>query len=198
MRPMRNQAPVRRRSRARPPAEPHYNNWIELSIGGLITNGDTALFEQEHHISGDVFGGIQDLHYEQTFDKNGQFSIDGHAIFDTDDYDLKLELSKPDLGYIQRGLRPSSAVGMMAMADSSRSTGQFFRRPSPRCTLIEAWPGSNWACNCRTGRKLSCAIRTSFGEGQKDSTELGRHDLTGLTPEDQTSPQNCTGLSRYR
>jgi len=55
------------------PAEPEYNNWIELSIGGLITSGDVAQFEQQHHMSGDVFGGIHNLHYEQTVDKTGQF-----------------------------------------------------------------------------------------------------------------------------
>src|SRR5438067_1689201 len=54
-------------------------NWIELGIGGLIINGDAAQFKQEHRMSGDVFGGIQDLHFEQAVGKKGQFSIDGHA-----------------------------------------------------------------------------------------------------------------------
>ena len=71
-------------------------------------------------MSGDVFGGIQDLHYEQTVGKKGQFSIDGHAILDTDDYDLTLELIQADVGLHQGGVYTSSAVGMMAMADSSR------------------------------------------------------------------------------
>src|SRR5450432_3819010 len=78
--------------------EPDYKNWIEFGIGGLIINGDSAQFKQEHRMSGDIFGGIQDMHYEGTVDKNVQFSIDGHAIFDNHDYDVKLELSKPNLG----------------------------------------------------------------------------------------------------
>src|SRR5215831_341868 len=68
------------------PEEEELKNWIELGIGGLIVHGDEAQFKQQHGISGDVFGGIEDMHYEQTFDKNGTFSIDGHAIFDNHDY----------------------------------------------------------------------------------------------------------------
>src|SRR6266571_5867209 len=77
-----------------------YKNWIELGIGGVITHGDRAQFEQEHRLPGDeVYGGIQDLHFEQTFDKNGLFSIDGHALWDFNDYDVTVQLSKPKLGY---------------------------------------------------------------------------------------------------
>ncbi len=44
-----------------------YKNWIELAIGGVITSGDRAQFEQEHRLPGDqVYGGIQDLHFEGT------------------------------------------------------------------------------------------------------------------------------------
>ncbi len=82
---------------------PEYKNWIELGIGGLIIDGDAAQFKQEHRMSGDVFGGIQDLHFEQSVGKNGTFSVDGHAIFDNHDYDVKVDLSQPGLGYIRGG-----------------------------------------------------------------------------------------------
>ena len=53
-----------------------YKNWIELAIGGVITSGDRAQFEQEHRLPGDqVYGGIQDLHFEGTVGKDG-------ALFD--------------------------------------------------------------------------------------------------------------------
>ena len=74
------------------------------AIGGVITSGDRAQFEQEHRLPGDqVYGGIQDLHFEGTFDKNGVFSVDGHALWDFNDYDLTVELAKPNLGYIKAG-----------------------------------------------------------------------------------------------
>src|SRR5213079_2188600 len=79
-----------------------YKNWIELAIGGVITSGDRAQFEQEHRLPGDqVYGGIQDLHLEGTVGKNTQFSIDGHALWDFNDYDITLQLAKPNLGYIK-------------------------------------------------------------------------------------------------
>ncbi|HEU0208003.1 MAG TPA: hypothetical protein VFQ78_03405, partial [Candidatus Udaeobacter sp.] len=60
-----------------------YKNWIELAIGGVITSGDRAQFEQEHRLPADQpYGGIQDLHLEGTIGKNTQFSVDGHALFD--------------------------------------------------------------------------------------------------------------------
>src|SRR6266567_9264464 len=72
-----------------------YKNWIELAIGGVITSGDRAQFEQEHRLPGDeVYGGIQDLHYEHTIGKNATLTVDGHAIWDINDYDVKIDLSQ--------------------------------------------------------------------------------------------------------
>src|ERR1043166_8392073 len=87
---------------ATPEEEP--KNWIELGIGGNIIDGDEAQFKQEHRLSGDVFGGIQDLHFEHQVGEKGQLVIDGHAIFDNNDYGLKLDLSQPDVGYIRAGV----------------------------------------------------------------------------------------------
>ena len=88
--------------RKRKPEE--YKNWIELAIGGVITSGDRAQFEQEHRLPGDqVYGGIQDLHFEGTVGKDALFSIDGHALWDFNDYDITVELSKKKLGYIKAG-----------------------------------------------------------------------------------------------
>ena len=68
---------------------PEYKNWIELGIGGTIVNGDNAQFEQEHRLPADTaYGGIQDLHFEGPLGKDGLFSVDGHAIWDTNDYDI--------------------------------------------------------------------------------------------------------------
>src|SRR5262245_64912506 len=60
-----------------------YKNWIELAIGGVITKGDRAQFEQEHRLPGDqVYRGIQDLHVEGTVGKDVLFSLDGLALSD--------------------------------------------------------------------------------------------------------------------
>ncbi len=167
------------------PAEPEYNNWIELSIGGLITSGDVAQFEQQHHMSGDVFGGIHDLHYEQTVDKNGQFSIDGHAIFDTGDYDLTLSLSKPKLGYIKAGYNQFRSYydgngGFFPV------NGAFFPPPIPEMyvTRGEAW--FEMGLQLPDWPEIIIRYSHEFRQGQKDSTIWGDTNLTGLTT-DQTT-----------
>ena len=168
-----------------PAPEPTYNNWIELSIGGLITSGDTALFEQQHHMSGDVFGGIHDLHYEQTVGKNGQFSIDGHAIVDTGDYDLTLSLSKPDLGYIKGGYNQFRSYydgngGFFPI------NGAFFPPPIPEMyvTRGEAW--FEMGLQLPDWPEIIIRYSHEFRQGQKDSTMWGDTNMTGLTT-DQTT-----------
>ena len=160
--------------------EPEYTNWIELGIGGLITNGDAAQFKQEHRISGDVFGGIQDLHYEHAVGKKGLFSIDGHAIFDNDDYDVKVELSQPGLGYIRAGY-----TEFRSWYDGNGGffpvNGQFFEPPFPEMHIDR---GEAWVeLGLRMPKLPEITFRYShqFRDGQKDSTIWGDTNLTGLT-----------------
>ena len=80
-----------------------YNNWIELSAGGFITEGDAASAEQREHMHQGAFGGIEDLHFEEAVNKTTTFTLDGHGIFDQHDYSIKLGLAKEDLGYVKVG-----------------------------------------------------------------------------------------------
>ena len=168
------------------PAEPQYNNWIELSIGGLITSGDTALFEQQHHVSGDVFGGIHDLHLEQTFDKNGQFTMDGHAIFDTGDYNLTLSLSKPDLGYIKAGYDQFRSYydgnGGFFPVD-----GAFLPPPIPEMYITRGMAWFEMGLQLPDWPEIIIRYSHEFRQGQKDSTEWGDTTVTGLPPGASTS-----------
>ncbi len=165
-----------------------YKNWIELGIGGLIINGDAAQFKQEHRMSGDVFGGIQDLHYEQAVGKKGQFSIDGHAIFDNHDYDVRVELSQPDLGYIRGGYTESRSWydgngGFFPV------NGQFFAPPNQEMTLDR---GEAWIeLGLRVPKLPEITLHYShlWRDGQKDSTIWGDTTLTGL-PQPPPSSRN--------
>jgi hypothetical protein len=87
------------------PEEPAFNNWIDLSLGGLIVQGNKAQFQQEHNLSGPVFGGIDDMHLEKTFANKAQLTLDARAIFDNSDYKAKLNLSMPGVGYVDVGYR---------------------------------------------------------------------------------------------
>ncbi len=159
---------------------PEYKNWIELGIGGVITHGDRAQFEQEHRLPGDeVYGGIQDLHFEQTFDKNGLFSIDGHALWDINDYDITVQLSKPNLGYIKAGF-----TEFRSWYDGNGGffphNDVFFEPPYPEMHIDR---GDVWVeLGLRVPNWPEITIRYSheFRQGMKDSTIWGDTSLTGL------------------
>ncbi len=57
-----------------------YNNWIELSTGGLITDGNKAQAEQRTGLNHTgMFGGIADLHYQTEVAKKDH--LDGGRAF---------------------------------------------------------------------------------------------------------------------
>jgi hypothetical protein len=156
-----------------------YKNWIELGIGGLITHGDTAQFEQEHRISGDVFGGIQDMHYEQSVGKDATLTVDGHAIFDNNDYDVRIDLSKPKLGYIRAGFNE-----FRSWYDGNGGFfphhGVFFPPPIPEMHIDrgEAWV--ELGLRLPDWPEITFRYSHIFRDGQKDSTIWGDTTLTGL------------------
>src|SRR5246127_2899770 len=157
-----------------------YKNWIELGIGGTIVNGDNAQFEQEHRLPANTaYGGIQGLHFEQTFDKDALFSIDGHAIWDTNDYDITVQLSKPKLGYIKAGF-----TEFRSWYDGNGGffphNDVFFSPPFPEMHIDR---GDAWVeLGLRVPNWPEITIRYSheFRDGQKDSTTWGDTTLTGL------------------
>jgi hypothetical protein len=155
-------------------------NSIELGVGGLISNGDAAQFKQEHHIPGDVFGGIEDFHYEHLVGKKGQFSLDGHAIFDDNNYDVKLELSQPELGYIRAGY-DEFRTWYDGNGGFFPVNGQFFPPPIPEMHIDrgEAWVERG--LRLPDWPEITLRYSHEFRDGQKDSTSWGDTTLTGLT-----------------
>jgi hypothetical protein len=157
-----------------------YKNWIEFGVGGVITSGDRAQFEQQHWLPGDQpYGGIQDLHYEQTVGKNTTLTVDGHAIWDTNDYDIHVELAKPNLGYIK-----ASFTEFRTWYDGNGGffphNDVFFNPPYPEMHIDrgDAWielglRAPNWP-------EITIRYEHEFRDGQKDSTTWGDTSLTGL------------------
>ena len=78
-----------------------YNNWIELSTGALLTQGNANQAAQGKQLNTGVFGGIEDLHYENQVAKKTTFTLDGHSIFDDHDYSVSLGLVRDDLGFVR-------------------------------------------------------------------------------------------------
>ena len=78
-----------------------YNNWIELSAGGLMSNGNESQAAQDRHLSPGAFGGIEDLHFQQNVATNTLFTLDGRGIFDAHNYGVKLGLKKEDAYFLR-------------------------------------------------------------------------------------------------
>ncbi len=78
-----------------------YNNWVDISAGAFLTSGNQAQAQQAHQLTGPVFGGIEDLHYQGQVATNTTFTVDGHSIFDNHDYSLSLGLVRDKVGYVR-------------------------------------------------------------------------------------------------
>jgi hypothetical protein len=159
-----------------------YKNWIELAIGGVITNGDRAQFEQEHRLPGDqVYGGIQDLHLEGTVGKNARFRLDGHALWDFNDYDITLQLAQPNLGYIKAGYTEFRSwydgnAGFFPHNDV------FFNPPYPEMHVDRGAAWVELGLRAPDWPEITIRYDHEFRFGQKDSTVWGDTNLTGLQP----------------
>src|SRR5262245_35968758 len=159
-----------------------YKNWIELAMGGVITKGDRAQFEQQHWLPGDQpYGGIQDLHVEGTVGKDALFSLDGHAIVAFNDYDITLQLSKPNLGYIKAGYTEFRSwydgnAGFFPHNDV------FFEPPYPEMHVDRGDAWIELGLRAQDWPEITVRYSHEFRFGQKDSTVWGDTTLTGLLP----------------
>jgi hypothetical protein len=80
-----------------------YNNWITLGVGSPFVSGNEAAFGQRQQRNKNVFGGVEDFHWEQNVGKKGAFELNGHGIYDENNYGADLKLSDPDIGYVKAG-----------------------------------------------------------------------------------------------
>jgi len=159
-----------------------YKNWIEFGLGGVVTHGDTAQFEQEHHLPGDqVYGGIQDLHYERSLPNDFQLAVDAHALWDINDYGVRVELSKPKLGYLRFGYDEFRTWYDGNGGFFPPHGGTWFAPNFPEMHIDrgDAWVElglqvPNWP-------EITLRYSHEFRDGMKDSTTWGDTDLTGLT-----------------
>jgi hypothetical protein len=85
--------------------EADYRNWFDVSVGANFISGNKASFKQRHQLPQDVYGGVDEFHYEQDIGQKGLLEIDGRGIFDNEDYSLKLNVEHPDYGFVRGGYR---------------------------------------------------------------------------------------------
>ena len=155
-------------------------NWIELGVGGVILDGDRAQFEQEHRLPGNhLFGGIEDLHYEHALGSDTHLVLDGHAIFDSNDYKLRLSLSKQELGYVELGYEQ-----FRSWYDGNGGffppNGQFFAPPFPEMHIDRGDAWLELGLRIPDFPEITLRYAHEFRDGQKDSTAWGDTTLTGI------------------
>ena len=151
-----------------------------LRVAAPVPKGDRAQFEQEHGLpGGQVYGGIQDLHVEGTVGKDVLFSIDGHALWDFNDYDVKVQLAKPNLGYIKAGY-----TEFRSWYDDNGGffphNDVFFDPPYPEMHVDRGDAWIELGLRAPEWPEITIRYDHEFRFGQKDSTVWGDTNLTGL------------------
>ncbi len=167
-----------------PPVEEEvpYSNWVNLTLGGLILRGNQAQFHQTNPTLGPIFGGIDDMHLEQSLGK-ALFSLDAHAIFADSDYKVKLEVSLPDVGYIKAGFTEfctysngnGGYLSPNANMPNTLPGGMFFGGPE-----FALYRGSIWVeagLRIPDFPELTFRYEHDFRNGQEDSTSWGGADI---------------------
>lgn len=155
-----------------------YNNWFDLSVGGIWVTGDKAQFQHNSHFQKGPFGGIEDFHWEHRVGKTGSFEADGHALSDIDDYAVRLELAKPEIGFVRGGFNE-----YRSWYDGN---GGFFPPNAQWLPLsdndLHLDRGTAWfegGLTLPNKPEITFKYTHDFRRGQKDSTEWGDTSLTG-------------------
>ena len=164
-----------------------YNNWINTTFGGLIIDGNKAQFQQANPTKGPVYGGIEDMHYQQDLPNKVIFTIDGHALFDNNDYKVILELSKADVGYIKAGYTGFTTYSdgngaylpATASLRNSMPGGLFYGGPEYALYRSSLW--AELGLRIPTLPELTLRYEHDIRNGQEDSTSYGGVN-TGMTP----------------
>lgn len=167
-----------------PAEEPIFSNWINMSLGGLIPNGNEAEFRRQNPgANGPIFGGIDDMHLEKSFGK-ALLTVDARAIFANSDYKVKIELSQPDLGFVRAGFTEfctySNGNGGYLPANSLMENAMGFTGPQ-----YALYRGSIWleaGLRIPNLPELTFRYEHAFRDGQKDSTSWGGTNQVGINP----------------
>ncbi len=158
-----------------------YNNWVELSVGGLITHGDPGQAEQVQHLKQGAFGGIEDLHFQQDIDKKTTLTLDAHALFDDHDYKLSLGVKREDLGYVRVGFE-----NFRTWYDSSGgffpATAAFYSLSNDALELDRGQIFFEAGLTLKNAPKVIFKYTHTYRDGEKSSTAWGPVQATIPTP----------------
>jgi hypothetical protein len=159
-----------------------YRNWFDVSVGGLLLRDDRAQFKRRYQRPRDVFGGVEDFHFEQDLGKKGLLKLEGRGLFDDHDYSLKLDVNHPDIGYLRAGYREFRTWydGSGGFSPLPRPGGLWFVPDGGEEQALDR--GEVWVEGGLTlpeKPQLSFEYRHLFRKGGKDSLVWGDTALTG-------------------
>jgi hypothetical protein len=158
-----------------------YNNWVELSAGGLMNtgNGKSAVGGTKQDTG--AFGGIQDLHYQTEVAKKTTLTLDGHSIFDTHNYSATVGLVKEDVGYL-RFLVENFRTYDSGLGGYVPSDRKAYQSPSGPLSLDRGQFGFEAGLTKPDMPQITLKYNHAYRNGQKSSTEWGpEHDSSGNT-----------------
>ena len=80
-------------------------SWIGFTIGGAFVNGNDAGFMSRAQQNDGFYGGIDSLQYSKAINDSTTLTMDGHALPGLEDYEVNIDVTKTDLGYIKTGYK---------------------------------------------------------------------------------------------
>jgi hypothetical protein len=108
-----------------------------------------------------------------------QFTLDGHAIFDTNDYGLQVDLTKQKVGYMKFGYD-----AFRSWYDGNggyfRPNGQFFDPAFPEMHIDRGDAWVELGLQMPDLPEITLRYSHEFRDGQKDATIWGDTTLTGI------------------
>lgn len=85
--------------------EPAYENYIDLSTGYSLQQGDRAGFQRGTQMRKDGYLGIEDLRYTREIDDTTSLKLRGKALAGNGDYLLDLVINKDEVGFLKFGFK---------------------------------------------------------------------------------------------
>ena len=180
-----------------PEDDPVFSNWINFTLGGLITSGNQAQFQQQHPVSGPVFGGIEDSHLEEVLKNKMQLTLDARAIFANSDYRIQARILLPDVGYIKAGFTEfctySNGNGGFLPPSASLPDGSL--GAGPEYAMYRGLAFIEAGLRVPNLPEVTFRYEHAFRSGKEDSTEWGGTTNTGLNYTTQGVGGTLTDLS---
>lgn len=80
---------------------PDSGNFVDITLGHASHNGNEAAYLARHPIKKHAYGGIERFQYEGYIGDYTEFSVEGRALFDNNDYLFGMEFLNEDVGFLK-------------------------------------------------------------------------------------------------